>query len=401
MREFWLPYGDTELPALIENEALCKILSIKNLDERSTVQVNLLLKDYIEKLFSEEKIEETVLIAPKETIQTNLINELISIVKEELFKKGLKKENVNTVYFSSFEELFSRESVINEETIDETYNSLNAKASFIGETKSGIKFFLNDAIKKANTKILIGEAYSSFLFNFLNPYIQAVFGLTNKETITEILKFIILNIDSFYNEAYNTEKLIKEFKSVFSVDLALTLIPNVKGEPATILLGDLNEVLEKEKEFINEYLKVKVEGKPGLIIGSAGGNFFDLNFLKAFPGLKSLSNIIEDEGTIVYLAECRNGLGFNPKFKKIEEKNDAITIFNYLIQKILVKILTKTKIYLVSSLPNYYTRELLGFKPYETLNSALKNVKLNFKNEKNILIVPYASYTVLELKNNA
>jgi len=407
MKEFWLPYGDTELPVLIENEELYKVLSPKNLEEnKNTVaQANLSLKDYIEKLFSEKEIKKAVLIAPKESIQTNLINELMSIIKEELFNKGLKKEDLNIIRFPNFEEFFFKRGLTNNEmeTFNEVYhNPLNNEASFVKETNLGVKFFLNKIFEEADAKILIGDVYSSFLFNFFNPFLQAIFGLSGEKTIIELLKFIALNIDSFYHNVYAAEKIIEEFKNIFLIDLALTLVPNVKGEAANIILGSLNETLNKEKEFI-EALKFKVENKAGLTIGSAGGSFFDSNFLKALPGLKNLSNISEEESAVVYLAECRNGLGFNPKLKRAKEKNEEniFSIFECLIQEIINKILEKTKIYLISSLPNYYAREILGFKPCETLNLALKNVKLNFKNEKNILIIPYASYTILELKNNA
>jgi nickel-dependent lactate racemase len=387
MREFWLPYGDTELPIAIENEELCKVLLSKNLKENkeAAAQVNILLRNHIEKLFSEKKIEKIALITPKESIQTNFINELTLLIKEELLKKGLKKENLNIIQLPNFEEIFFK--IKKEE---------NQNFSFIEETNLGIKFFLNRIVAEADAKILIGETYPNFLFNFLNPFIQAIFGLTKEETIIEILKLIELNKFSY-------EKLIEEIKNFFLIDLDLTLIPNAKGETTEFILGSLNEVLNKEKEFI-ENLRVKVENKAGLIIGSAGGSFLDLNFLRALSGLKNLSHISEEEGIIIYLAECKNGLGFNPKFKKLRKEENEENIeaaFNRLIQKVMFEILEKTKIYLISSLPNYYAREILGVKPYETLNSALKSAKLNLKKEENILIVPYASYAILELKNNA
>jgi nickel-dependent lactate racemase len=387
MREFWLPYGDTELPIAIENEELCKVLLSKNLKENkeAAAQANILLRNHIEKLFSEKKIEKIALITPKESIQTNFINELTLLIKEELLKKGLKKENLNIIQLPNFEEIFFK--IKKEE---------NQNFSFIEETNLGIKFFLNRIVAEADAKILIGETYPNFLFNFLNPFIQAIFGLTKEETIIEILKLIELNKFSY-------EKLIEEIKNFFLIDLDLTLIPNAKGETTEFILGSLNEVFNKEKEFI-ENLRVKVENKAGLIIGSAGGSFLDLNFLRALSGLKNLSHISKEEGIIIYLAECKNGLGFNPKFKKLRKEENEENIeaaFNRLIQKVMFEILEKTKIYLISSLPNYYAREILGVKPYETLNSALKSAKLNLKKEENILIVPYASYAILELKNNA
>jgi nickel-dependent lactate racemase len=403
MKEFWLPYGDAELPIAIENEDLCKVIQPKELKaiENPAAYINASLNSYIEKLFSERKIEKTVIIAPKEDNQLKLINELISVIKEKLFEKGLRKESLLVIRFITLEEVFSKSLKIKskEDFKANNNNPLNKELSFIGESSSGIKLFLNKGIAEADAKILLGKASSSFLFNFFNPFLQSILGLAGEETIAEILNFAALN----FNASCNLKGLIKELMNFVSVDLALTLIPNVKGNVANIILGSLNEVLIKEEAFIEEALKIEVEDKASLAIGSAGGEVFDLNFLKALPGLKNLSDIIEDGGTVVYLAECRNGLGFKPMVRKRIEKTRRSIYegFEGLIQSFIYKILDKVKVYLVSSLPNYYAREILGVKPCETVNAALKIAKLNLKSEKSILILPYASYIIPELKRNA
>ncbi|MBS7655651.1 DUF2088 domain-containing protein [Candidatus Bathyarchaeota archaeon] len=401
MKEFWLPYGNTELPVAIENEALCKVLPPKSLEavENPIAYVNFSLNNYVEELFAKKKVEKAVIIAPKKANQAKLINELISVIKEKLFEKGLKKENLLVTRFTNFEEVFSRILIKNGEDFKEVHHyPLTSELSFIGETSLGVKLFLNKFAAEADAKILIGEASSSLLFNFFNPFLQMVFGLTGEETIAEILKLTSLNL----NLLYDLKGLIKELMNFISIDLALTLIPSVKGEVANVILGELNEVLVKEEAFINEALKVEVEGEAGLAIGSAGGDFFDSSFLNSLPGLKSLSDAVKNGGTIVYLAECRSGLGFKPIIKKQSRKTeDAYAIFERLIQSFISKVLDKAKVYLISSLPNYYAREILGVKPCETVNAALKSAKLNLKSEDTTLILPYASYTILELKKNA
>jgi len=317
--------------------------------------------------------------------------------KEKLFERGLKKENLFIARFTDFEEVFSRFLIKNEDFKGVPHNSSTSELSFIGETSLGVKLFFNKVVAEADAKILLGEAFSSLLFNFFNPFLQMVFGLTSEETIAEILKLISLNL----NPSHELKSLIKELMNFISIDLALTLIPSVKNGVVNVILGELNEVLVKEEAFVNEALKVEVESKAGLAIGSAGGSFFDSSFLNSLPGLKSLSDAVEDGGAIVYLAECRNGLGFKPLIKKQSGKNDAYAIFKRLIQCFISKVSDKAKVYLISSLPNYYAREILGVKPCETVNAALKNAKLNLKSREYTLILPYASYTILELKENA
>lgn len=399
MKEFWLPYGDTELPVAIENEALCKVLQPKSLEaiENPVAYVNSSLNNYIEELFAKKKVEKAVIIAPKKANQAKLINELTSVIKEKLFERGLKKENLFIARFTDFEEVFSRFLIKNEDFKGVPHNSSTSELSFIGETSLGVKLFFNKVVAEADAKILLGEAFSSLLFNFFNPFLQMVFGLTSEETIAEILKLISLNL----NPSHELKSLIKELMNFISIDLALTLIPSVKNGVVNVILGELNEVLVKEEAFVNEALKVEVESKAGLAIGSAGGSFFDSSFLNSLPGLKSLSDAVEDGGAIVYLAECRNGLGFKPLIKKQSGKNDAYAIFKRLIQCFISKVSDKAKVYLISSLPNYYAREILGVKPCETVNAALKNAKLNLKSREYTLILPYASYTILELKENA
>ena len=114
--------------------------------------------------------------------------------------------------------------------------------------------------------------------------------------------------------------------------------------------------------------------------------------------LKNISNILDKRGTIIFLAECSEGLGASAfeKLSRINRLNELRR--RYLIGAEAVYLMKttaqKNRLTLITSLPNYLI-EPLGADVDRIASKALTKVVKNEKKDSNILVVPQGCSTIL------
>ncbi|MBM3325238.1 MAG: nickel-dependent lactate racemase [Calditrichaeota bacterium] len=89
----------------------------------------------------------------------------------------------------------------------------------------------------------------------------------------------------------------------------LGLILDAKGRIADALAGDIyptHETLARKYHGTHTYL---VKERRPLVVASAGGIPRDRNFIQAHRGMHRAARVVEKGGTLIFLAECIEGLG--------------------------------------------------------------------------------------------
>jgi hypothetical protein len=134
-----------------------------------------------------------------------------------------------------------------------------------------------------------------------------------------------------------------------------------------------SQLYELGNEIVNRHIK-------SMIVSP--GNFFQSATLSS--SLRSLWNVIpamEERGTIVLMAECSEGLGSDAmhsyclgmlNFDRYVKERKYIEGFEDLLY--LKKSLEKYDLMLVSSLPNFYVKKILGLKNSKKASEALEYV---------------------------
>ncbi len=77
----------------------------------------------------------------------------------------------------------------------------------------------------------------------------------------------------------------------------------------------------KACEFYAAKHTIKIEEKREIVIVSCGGFPHDINMIQAHKALDAAANACVDGGTIIFLAECENGLGRNDFLNWFEAEN--------------------------------------------------------------------------------
>jgi len=124
---------------------------------------------------------------------------------------------------------------------------------------------------------------------------------------------------------------------------------------------------------------VAIQTRRDLVIVSCGGFSHDINLIQAHKALEMASYACNDGGSIILLAECRDGLG-RADFLKLFESTDSVELEQRLVEKYEVNgqtawsLLTKAErfhVQLVSNLEQDDVRRM-RMEPARNLEEAMK-----------------------------
>jgi nickel-dependent lactate racemase len=100
-----------------------------------------------------------------------------------------------------------------------------------------------------------------------------------------------------------------EAASKVKIDFAVNTIVDDAGDVTDLYCGDWIESHRVVCEAFAKKHTVSIPEKRDLVVASCGGYPFDINMIQAHKSLEAASHACTDGGTIILLAECRDGLG--------------------------------------------------------------------------------------------
>ena len=109
-----------------------------------------------------------------------------------------------------------------------------------------------------------------------------------------------------------------EAASKINPTFSINTIVNERGEATEVFCGNWISSHEKACEFYATQNTIEITEKRDLVIVSCGGFPFDCNVIQAHKALEMASHACNDGGTIIFLAECADGLGRSDFLKWFE-----------------------------------------------------------------------------------
>jgi nickel-dependent lactate racemase len=134
------------------------------------------------------------------------------------------------------------------------------------------------------------------------------------------------------------------------------------------------------EEYLTNH-SIKIDSKRDVVIASCGGFPWDINLIQAHKALDMAAHACREGGTIIFLAECSDGLG-RPDFLKWFEEQDSQALETRLRESYEVNgqtawsLLTKAeryRVHLISALADEDVRRM-RMTPARTLAEALANI---------------------------
>lgn len=104
---------------------------------------------------------------------------------------------------------------------------------------------------------------------------------------------------------------LKEIYDMLPETVGIHAILNQEGKVAAFEIGNDYETFEKACETYAEYYQAEPDAKHDLVLASTGGFPKDINFIQAHKSIHTAAGFVRDNGKLVILAECPNGMGNN------------------------------------------------------------------------------------------
>lgn len=189
--------------------------------------------------------------------------------------------------------------------------------SRVGETSGGIPVELNRALFEYDRVVLIGGVTFHYFAGFTGGRKLVCPGLASSKTISATHKLAFDCERSDRREGVGTGLLdgnavheaFVEAASKAKIDFAISTIVNDAGDVTDIFCGDRITAHRAACNTFASQHRVSITERRELVIASCGGYPFDINMIQAHKSLEAASKACIDGGTIVLLAECRDGLG--------------------------------------------------------------------------------------------
>ena len=361
MPEIWLSYGPTDVVLDVKAENLEKQISPGG--------VNLTDSEIISKLDSLDmsKPTEFVIIEHSKTVQ-----KVISVLLDVCTQKSLPKPKF---------------------LVDKS--NLNFIKNIFSDPTISISEFNTSQFSNANL-VFISEMEFDGLFGY-NTISTKLLRRFGKDNMLEAYEKRDGNLPLPGYEL-KTMDVAKKFTDGFEIS-AIEMVANQSGV-VDIATGhpSLTSSLSKSLSSI----AIREMEKHRIAIISTGKEASNETLSRSLSSIWNCSNAIKEEGLVILLAECKNGLGSEAIQQYVEGrmsldrlKNPSKYVDGMDDLLFLTEMRNKFGIGIVSILPHLFTKDKLGMIPFSGAKEAMDYVLKTYGDRQKIAIVSDGSHVLL------
>ncbi len=325
---------------------------------------------------------ETVLIVVPDATRRTASGQIVNLIVRRLIANGMLPFDIRIIFATGIHrrvtedekrELLTPFIYQRIKTLDHNARDLAQLVNF-GETSGGIPIQLNRALTEHDRVIIVGGISFHYFAGFTGGRKLICPGLASSRTIAETHKLAFdcqtksrrTGVDAGLLDGNAVHEAFIEIVAKLPPSLAVNSIVNDAGEAVDLFGGDWRTAHEKACEFYAAEHTLEIAEKRDLVVVSCGGSPHDLNLIQAHKALETASNACNEGGTIVFLAECSDGLGRADFLKWFAAENS-----NALADKLcesyqvngqtawnLLRITERFNVQIVTSLPESETRPM-------------------------------------------
>lgn len=190
--------------------------------------------------------------------------------------------------------------------------------AYLGTTGFGTRVYVNRLFIQKDIKILTGAIVYHYFAGFSGGRKSILPGMSGAETIR---KNHSLNLDPNEDRMNPLVRIgeldrnpvaldMMESAQLVGVDFILNTVMNEKKQIIYAIAGDLREAHRRGCEFASKLFGINIPQKADIVIASA--QTFQ-NWIQSHKSLYNASLAVKDDGLIILLAECPEGIG-SPEF---------------------------------------------------------------------------------------
>ncbi len=201
----------------------------------------------------------------------------------------------------------------------------------LGKTARGTPVELNRALREFTRVILTGGIGFHYFAGFTGGRKSICPGLASAKTITATHMLALDFERGGRRKGVGTGQLdgnavheeCDQIAMLVSPTLGINTVVDDRGRATQIFAGNWRAAHRTAcDQYLAEHSQIISEKRP-LVIVSCGGYPYDINFIQAHKALEMAAQACDDGGTIILLAECRDGLGRSDFLKWFESSDSA------------------------------------------------------------------------------
>lgn len=337
---------------------------------------------------------------------------LLPPILDELAREGTKDEDVTIVFGMGIHRNHTREEkckLVGEELyrrfhcVDSTESSDYVS---YGTTVGGTPIEIFPPVAEADLRICTGNLEYHYCAGYSGGAKAIMPGASSRRSI-EVHHALQLmpgsEIGRLDGNPFREE--IEEIGEKVGIDFIVNAVLNEKKEIVQVVAGHYREAHRAGCETINRMYQLPIDRLADVVIVSAGGFPKDLNVYQAQKALENAQYAVKTGGTIILVAECREGAGEEVFQTWMEEANSPDEVLARLKRKFVMgghkaaaisRVLKKAQVFLVSSMPGKSVRDLF-FIPKDSLQQAMEDAIKEKGPDAGVLVIPYGGSTLPKL----
>ncbi|MEP7074856.1 MAG: nickel-dependent lactate racemase [Acidobacteriota bacterium] len=328
MARIQLQYGRSEIP-LDYDENRFQVLqpSGGSPTALSDAEIGARLEDPIDSPPLEEVVSpgETVMIVVPDATRQTAAGQVVNLVVRRLIVAGIPAHDIRIIFATGIHRKVSDEekrailtSFIAQriKTLDHDPRDL-ARIVRVGETTGGIPIELDRAIFEHHRVVIVGGISFHYFAGFTGGRKLICPGLASAKTISETHKLAFdcetkarrYGVETGRLDGNAVHEAFMEAVAKIDPSFAINAIVNDAGEAVDLFCGNWITSHRSACEHYGAAKTIQLAKKRDLVLVSCGGSPHDINMIQAHKALEAASRCCTDGGTIVFLAECPDGLG--------------------------------------------------------------------------------------------
>ncbi len=332
---------------------------------------------------------------------------IVPPILDELSRAGVKREQIKIVFGLGFHRKMSEEEMkkaVGEEVF-ERYECINHDINecvYIGETSRGTPVEVFRPVIESDLIIATGNLELHWFVGYSGGYKALLPGVCSKRTI-EKNHSLMLSKNAVAGNINSPVRLdIEEAGTMTNVKFIVNVVLNSKKEIVKAVAGHPVTAHREGVKYIDAMYKVPIDRKYDVVIASCGGFPKDINLYQAQKGLDNASHAVKENGTIVLVAECREGFGertFEEWMRKAKSPDEPLQWIrsNFVLggHKAVgfCKVLKKADIFLCSSMDENVVRKIF-MTPFDDPQRAIDVALEKHGKSASVLLMPYANSTL-------
>ncbi len=348
MQKIELGYGKTQIPFEYD-ETQFEILGFEHQNAPLTdAEIGAKLDNPIDSKPIEEIVSEgesVLIVVPDATRQTACAT-VVNLLVRRLIANGTLPFNISIIFATGIHrkvtdaekrELLTPFIFQRIKTLDHNAKDLMQLAGLdsnqfvnFGEI-GGAPIELNRALTEHDHVIIVGGIMFHYFAGFTGGRKLICPGLASAQTISATHKLAFdckskarqAGVGTGLLDGNPVHEAFMEVAAKINPSFSINTITNDKGEAVEIFGGDWISSHRAGCEFYAANHTVEIAEKRDLVIASCGGFPHDINLIQAHKALETASLACNDGGTIIFLAECADGLGRRDFLKWFEAENSA------------------------------------------------------------------------------